>query len=190
MDMNKMAPIIDVPVNTDTYRKKPEDTSKWIDEVVGVFHDPIIAYPGGWGADIPSWLKEAITLERLIMEMKTIKGERPTATDAEVCFYLSTLSLSVPVDYETARVFQYVFTKVYKFHRNTEVPDDLKVEKLSADEQRLLEQIKNDIYETRMRIRKGELREERAAEKEFRKARAVNEQAKKEEVQPGFDLGI
>ena len=35
---------------------------KGISEIVGVFCDPIIVFPGGWGDSLPEWLKSAITL--------------------------------------------------------------------------------------------------------------------------------
>ncbi|GAJ12460.1 unnamed protein product, partial [marine sediment metagenome] len=61
---------------------------KGISDIVGVFCDPIIVFPGGWGEDLPEWLKSAITLERLIENIKALKGEEMTGTDAEACAYL------------------------------------------------------------------------------------------------------
>ena len=58
---------------------------KGISEIVGVFTDPILVMPGGWGDTLPEWLKQAITLERLAMNMKALKGEEMTGTDAEAC---------------------------------------------------------------------------------------------------------
>jgi len=34
-------------------------------DLVGVFTNPLIVFPGGWGDTLPEWLKNAITLERL-----------------------------------------------------------------------------------------------------------------------------
>jgi hypothetical protein len=56
---------------------------KGISEIAGVFTDPILVFPGGWGDTLPDWLKGAITLERLEMNMKALKGEELTGTDAE-----------------------------------------------------------------------------------------------------------
>ena len=63
---------------------------KGISEIAGVFTDPIIVFPGGWGDTLPEWLKKAITLERLEMNMRALKGEVMTGTDAEACAYLYT----------------------------------------------------------------------------------------------------
>jgi len=60
-------------------------TDNRINELVGALTDPIIVFPGGWGDSLPEWLKTAITLERLEMNMKELKGEEPTGTDAEAC---------------------------------------------------------------------------------------------------------
>ena len=58
---------------------------KGISDIVGVFTDPILVFPGGWGDTLPDWLKGAITMERLIENMRALKGEEPTGTDAEAC---------------------------------------------------------------------------------------------------------
>ncbi|GAJ18593.1 unnamed protein product, partial [marine sediment metagenome] len=43
----------------------------------------------------PEWLKTAITLERLVMNMKALKGELPTGTDAEACAYMMTAAPTI-----------------------------------------------------------------------------------------------
>ena len=43
---------------------------KGISEIVGVFSDPILVFPGGWGDTLPEWLRNAITLERLEMNLQ------------------------------------------------------------------------------------------------------------------------
>jgi len=65
-------------LNTPTFEKG-------ISDIVGVFTDPILVFPGGWGDTLPEWLKNAIVLERLAENMKASKGEQATGTDAEAC---------------------------------------------------------------------------------------------------------
>ena len=65
-------------MNTPTFEKG-------ISDIVGVFTDPILVFPGGWGDTLPEWLKNAIVLERLAENMKASKGEQATGTDAEAC---------------------------------------------------------------------------------------------------------
>ncbi len=73
---------------------------KGISEIVGALTDPIIVYPGGWGDTLPDWLRNAITLERLVMNMKALKGEEMTGTDTEACAYLYTAGLTAPMDHD------------------------------------------------------------------------------------------
>ncbi|TET41622.1 MAG: hypothetical protein E3J60_04110, partial [Dehalococcoidia bacterium] len=58
---------------------------KGISDIVGALSDPIIVFPGGWGDSLPEWLKSTITLERLAMNMRALKGAEMTSTDAEAC---------------------------------------------------------------------------------------------------------
>ena len=51
---------------------------KGISEIVGVFTDPILVFPGGWGDTLSDWLKNAITLERLEMNVRALKSKEMT----------------------------------------------------------------------------------------------------------------
>lgn len=75
--------------------------------------------------------------------------EKATATEAEVAAYLSTASLSFPLDHDQAQVYFYVVNRVMK-RRNTEVPKDLVVTDLSSDQVRLFEKLRRDIYNSRL----------------------------------------
>ena len=85
-----------------------KQNDKGISEIVGALTDPIIVFPGGWGDTLPGWLKVSITMERLVENMKTFKGETPTGTDAEVCVYLMTASLSQPISNDWSQIYLYV----------------------------------------------------------------------------------
>ena len=80
-------------------------------DIVGVFTDPILVFPGRWGDTLPEWLKNAITLERMLWNMKALKGEEMTGTDAEACAYLYTAGLTVPMDSDWSQIYLYVSTK-------------------------------------------------------------------------------
>jgi len=111
---------------------------KGISDIVGALTDPIIVMPGGWGDTLPEWLKNAITLERLAMNMKSLKGEEMTGTDAEACAYLYTASLTAPMDHDWSQIYLYIATKVYEKQRSKEsgvtMPEDIRVDTLN-DEQ-------------------------------------------------------
>jgi hypothetical protein len=75
-------------------------TSDIVSDIVGIFTDPIIVFPGGWGDTLPDWIKGAITMERLEANIRASQGEEETGTDAEACAYLYTAGLTVPMDHD------------------------------------------------------------------------------------------
>jgi hypothetical protein len=139
---------------------------KGISDIVGVFTDPILVFPGGWGDTLPDWLKGAITMERLIENMKALKGEEMTGTDAEACAYLYTASLTVPMDSDWSEIYLYVAGKVYSSWKKTEMPEDIRVESLRDDQLRDLNRLKEWIYQQRTKIRLEKYRAERRQQKE------------------------
>jgi len=137
---------------------------KAISEIVGVFTDPIIVFPGGWGDTLPEWLKNAITLERLEM----------TGTDAECCAYLYTAALTNPMDHDWGQIYLYIATKTYRRWHKNEVPDDIRVESLRDDQLNDLNRLKAWLYRKRTQVRldreRGERRQKREEEAARRKA--------------------
>ena len=159
---------------------------KGISDIVGVFTDPIIVFPGGWGDTLPDWLKSTITLERLVMNMRELKGELPTGTDAEACAYLMTLSLTQPMDHDWTQIYLHIATKVYEKWRTKEsgvtMPEDIRVESLNDEQMGDLNRLKAWIYEKRKTARLDHDRAERRQKKE-------EEAATREEAQPAlFDF--
>ncbi len=153
---------------------------KQIDDLVGALTDPIIVWPGPWQDTLPEWIKPAITMERLIENMKALKGEAPTATDAEVLAYMYPLALEAPLDRDWTQIYLYIATKVMARHKEAEIPEDIKVESLRDDQMRDLQQLKDWIYQRRLKARQ----ERRRAGK----AQARAEAAAKAPVQLG--LGV
>ena len=133
-----------------------DKVDRGISDIVGVFTDPIIVYPGGWGDTLPDWLKGAITMERLIENMKALKGEPMTGTDAEACAYLMTVSLTQPMDSDWSEIYLYVAGKVYEKHRTKEsgvtMPEDIRVESLRDDQVRDLDRLKAWLFRQRTTI--------------------------------------
>jgi len=165
---------------------KPVSIEKGISDIVGVFTDPILVFPGGWGDTLPEWLKNAITMERLVMNMKALKGEEMTGTDAEACAYLNTASLTQPMDHDWTQIYLYIATKTYEKWRTkesgVEMPADIRVDSLRDDQVMDLNRLKAWIYQKRTQIR---LERERAG----RRQRKEEESQLKKELQPAlFDL--
>ena len=96
-----------------------------ISDFVGTFADPIIVYPGGWGDTLPEWLKNAITLERLEINIRASKGEEPTGTDAEACAYLYTAGLTAPMDHDWSQIYLYIVSKTYSQHKGGQVESEI-----------------------------------------------------------------
>ncbi len=149
---------------------------KGISDIVGVFTDPILVFPGGWGDTLPDWLKHAITLERLEMNMKVLKGEEMAGTDAEACAYLMTVSLTQPIDSDWTQIYLYIAGKVCSRWNKTEMPEDIRVESLRDDQLRDLNRLKEWIYQQRTKIRLERDRGERRQQKEEETARKKTEQ--------------
>jgi len=126
---------------------------KGISEIVGVFTDLILVFPGGWGDSLPDWLKNSITLERLEMNMRALKGEEMTGTDAEACAYLYTASLTQPIDHDWSQIYLYVATKTYTRHKGGQVPEDIRVETLNDYQMGELKRLKDWLYRQRVKVR-------------------------------------
>jgi len=152
---------------------------KGISDIVGCLTDPIIVFPGGWGDTLPEWLKTTITMERMIGNMKALKGGEPTGTDAEACAYLMTVSLTQPMDSNWTQIYFYIAGKVYSQWKKTEMPEDIRVESLRDDQVRDLNRLKEWIYQQRTRIR---LEKDRAERRQQKEAAA----AERKELQPAL----
>jgi hypothetical protein len=152
---------------------------KGISDIVGVFTDPILVFPGGWGDTLPDWLKGAITMERLIENMRALKGEEMTGTDAEACAYLYTASLTMLMDSDWTQIYLYVAGKTYSRHKQGGLPEDIRVESLRDDQLRDLNRLKAWLYRQRTTIR---LKRDCAERRERKEAAA----AERKELQPAL----
>jgi len=160
----------------------PKTVEKGISDIVGVFTDPILVFPGGWGDTLPDWLKGAITMERLMSNVEALKTGEMTGTDAEACAYLMTVSLTQPIDSDWTQIFLYIAGKVYRRQGKGEMPADIAVDKLDDEQMRDLRRLKEWLYERRIKIRQERDRAERRQQKEAATA-------ERKELQPAlFDL--
>ncbi len=151
----------------------------WIDDIVGALFDPIIVMPGGWGDDLPEWLKTRVTLERLAENIVATRENREiTATDAEAACYLFTASLTAPIGGDWTQVYLYVAGGEMK----DKMPEDLKVEALTESQWRDLKELKNWIYRQRVRHRKEKAHGERRKTEEEAKTKELETRP----VQPSF----
>ena len=149
---------------------------KGISDIVGCLTDPIIVFPGGWGDTLPDWLKTAITLERMMGNMKALKGEEPTGTDAEACAYLMPLSLTQPMDNDWIQIYLYIVSQSYKRWNKGEMPADIAVDSISDYQTGELNRLKSWLYHQRVKARIERDRAEQRQEKEESKAQREEQQ--------------
>jgi hypothetical protein len=143
-----------------------QSIEKGISDIVGVFTDPIIVFPGGWGDTLPEWLKNAITLERLEMNMRALKGKEMSGTDAEACAYLFTAALTQPMDHDWTQIYLYIATKIYRRWGKSEMPGDIAVDSLRDDQLSELNRLKEWLYKKRTQARLDRERAERRQKKQ------------------------
>ena len=157
------------------------DFEKGISDIVGVFTDPIIAWPGGWMDTIPEKVKEQITIERLVMCMRVNKGEEPTGTDAEALAYMYPRTMEAPMDSDWTDIYLYLGTKVMA-GAGTEMPEDIRKDTLNDYQMSKLKHLKDWIYQQRIKVRLERDRAERRQKKE-------EEVAQRKALQPAmFDF--
>ena len=147
-----------------------------ISGIVGCLTDPIIVFPGGWGDILPDWLKNVITLERMMGDMKALKEKEPTGTDVEACAYLMTLSLTQPMDSDWTQTYLYIAGQSYKRWNKGEMPADIAVDSISDYQIGELNRLKSWLYHQRVKARQEKDRAERRQEKEEAEAQREEEQ--------------
>ena len=133
-----------------------KQVEKGIADIVGAMFDPIIVFPGGWGDDTPEWLRSAITLERLLVNMESINGKEMTGTDAEAAAYLMSASLSRPMSKDWAQIYLYVAGNSMRRWGKFEPPADITVKELTEEQTLDLDGLKKWIYRTRTTAKKPE----------------------------------
>lgn len=104
------------------------------------------------------------------MNMKALKGEQLTGTDAEACAYLHTACLTQPIDSDWTQIYLYIANQVYSRHRSKEsgvqFPKDIQVKLLSDYQMRELRRLKDWIYERRTQAKQERNRAERQKKRE------------------------
>jgi len=120
---------------------------------------------------LPDWLKGAVTLERLEMNMRALKGEEMTGTNAEACAYLYTAALTQPLDGDWTQIYLYVAGRAHGRWNKGEMPEDIRVESLTDNQARELNRLKEWLYRQRIKIRQERERVDRRQVKEEAEAR-------------------
>jgi hypothetical protein len=115
---------------------------------------PIIVADTAWAESLPEWLKTEISSERMILGLLN-QGSKTTLTpeeqigDAEVVAYLMTASLRIPLDRDFTNIYLFTTTRLMKKVKGIDVPKDIKLDKLTNDEERKLKDLKRFIWNSR-----------------------------------------
>jgi hypothetical protein len=131
---------------------------KQIDSLVAALTDPIVVFDPSWADTLPDWLKGEIKMQRLIQLMT---GEEGVATDAEALAYVSNASLSVPLSSEWVDIYQYLLTKVM----TDKVPGELRKESLDDRQEGIPGDLKQWLWQQRIKGRKQKAEEAKAEAK-------------------------
>ena len=145
--------------------------AKGIDNLVGALCDPIIVFQCGWATKdfIPEWLRNRITLDRMIELMVATNEKRdPIGTDSEALAYMMPRTMEAPLDHDWHRIYLYLATKVLDGEKDKVVPDDIRVDKLEGNQERDLLHLKHWIYNTKLKHRKERLKDIRKEKKQRR----------------------
>jgi len=165
---------------------------KSIDNMVGSLCDPIIVHPGGWATPdmIPEWLRNRITLDRMIELMVAHKeGRDPIGTDSEALAYMIPASMEAPLGHDWTQIYLHLATLVRDREKDKVVPEDIRVEKLDRNQEEDLLRLKRWIYETKLKHRAGRRQEIKREIKEDKKREKEKAEAKDRDAKPSlFDF--
>jgi hypothetical protein len=122
-----------------------------IAEIMGIFKDPVILYPGGWEDTLPPMVWEMIRLERFVQQMKAKGKKIEEATDAEALAYLYTAALVAPIGSEWTHIYLWLGRDLLpKGEAEQYAPKEL-----TQDEARMLADFKRWIYRKKTAGRKS-----------------------------------
>lgn len=126
-------------------KKAKKEFERQMKLLVRVFMAPIIVWKGAWMDTIPKWLLDYIKIDRLVALMK--KEYDGGATDAEALAYIMPRTMEMPLSHEWTRIYLYLGTKVMREAKQFKMPKDVAVKTLSDYEERLLNGLKDWIWE-------------------------------------------
>ena len=170
--------------------KKRFNLDRSMDDLVGSLCDPIIVHRCAWGTRdmIPEWLRNRITLDRMIELMVANKeGRDPIGTNSEALAYLIPASMEAPMGHDWSQIYLHLATVVIDTEKNKVVPDDIRVDKLDDMQQQDLLGLKRWIYQTKLKHRTDRRKD---MKRETKEAKEEAEKAAPQVIQHTFDLGL
>jgi len=120
-----------------------KDIQAMISDIIGIFKNPIILYPGGWEDTLPPRMYEEITMQRFVQQMKAKGKPIEESTDAEALAYLYSAVLVAPMSHEWANIYVWLGRDLVPEgdRKGMGVPA-----KLTQGEQKMLDDLKRWIH--------------------------------------------
>ena len=141
--------------------EEKEAERKW-NLLFSSFERPVVydAMGRAWVDTLPAWICEEILLERLVQVMK---GEEGKATDAEVVAHLYTVSMARALPHEWVEIYCYLVCQLMRRRKKAsnidQIEEELGARPLDDYEQKLLNDLKRDLWDAGMRASKQRRRE-------------------------------
>jgi hypothetical protein len=123
-----------------------------IQEIVGIFKDPIVLYPGGWEDTLPPRVWEMIRFERFIQQMKAKGKKVEESTDAEALAYIYSAALVAPMGHEWTNIYLWLGKDLLP---ETDAPGTVAPKALSQNEVKMLADLKRWIQQKKTSRRKS-----------------------------------
>lgn len=116
-------------------------------------NNPIVLANTEWMP--PDWLLKEVQAERMVISMCAMmkpdrfKYDSDYVGNTECLAYLMPATGRAPLDHDVTQIYLYLSTDVMKRVKKIDVPEDIKVEKLTGDEERQLKELKSWIFRQR-----------------------------------------
>lgn len=139
--------------------KEDKQAEKFAQDMCFCLMKPIIVMDPGWCT--PENLIQDIKIHRLL---QNAKGETDIATDIEALAYLSNASLVKRPDHNFARIYMYLFKKVYPAESEDVDLLDRHYDSLDSYQERLLNDLKVWIWDKQVKAWKDKQKEQKKLE--------------------------
>jgi len=166
----------------------------WIEDMVGALTDPLIIWPGPWGADLPAWIREQLSIARLLHLMKCSKGlaKWDECTELEALAYMYPRTFEEPMTHDWAEIYVYlgyqvIYVQQLGLVKRENYAEDMKKDKLSRDQERDLRDLRRFIQRKKVEARKARRRGEKIEGKKLEREEKES-QVEKHEQQALFQF--
>lgn len=139
-------------------KKYLREETKFVNHMMYIFQAPCVAHQG-W--PIPEEMRKNVMMYRLGCH-KDYDNE--LASEYETLGYLSSASMSFPLDHNWYRIFGSLFIKFYKDKADQDLKDTFENIELDIMEQQMLTRLRRDIFRSQIKNLKAMMKTEKTVE--------------------------